>query len=82
MNRSREPAPVALGTSAALTYPNDRLCFFGQMVSLFGTRMQVTALGYLVIALVGVMSFFGMSFATLIPAWAVEILGGDARTNG
>jgi hypothetical protein len=27
-------------------------------------------------------SLFGMSFATLIPAWAVKILGGDARTNG
>jgi MFS family permease len=25
---------------------------------------------------------FGISFATLIPAWAVTILGGDARTNG
>jgi MFS family permease len=34
------------------------------------------------IALIGVMSLFGMSFATLIPAWAVKILGGDARTNG
>ncbi len=27
-------------------------------------------------------SLFGMSFATLIPAWAVEILHGDARING
>ena len=34
------------------------------------------------IALIGVMSLFGMSFATLIPAWAVNVLGGDARTNG
>lgn len=27
-------------------------------------------------------SFFGISFATLIPAWAVKVLGGDAATNG
>ena len=27
-------------------------------------------------------SLFGMSFATLIPAWAVQILHGDSRTNG
>jgi MFS family permease len=34
------------------------------------------------IGLIGAMSLFGMSFATLIPAWAVKVLGGDARTNG
>jgi MFS family permease len=28
------------------------------------------------------MSLFGMSFVTLIPAWAVQVLGGDASTNG
>jgi predicted MFS family arabinose efflux permease len=27
-------------------------------------------------------SVFGMSFVTLLPAWAVSILGGDATTNG
>jgi len=34
------------------------------------------------IVLVGMVCLFGISFATLIPAWAVTILGGDARTNG
>jgi MFS family permease len=34
------------------------------------------------IGLVGVTSLFGISFATLFPAWAVRILGGDATTNG
>ncbi len=34
------------------------------------------------IGVVAVTSFFGISFATLIPAWAVKILGGDATTNG
>jgi MFS family permease len=34
------------------------------------------------ISVVAVTSFCGISFATLIPAWAVKILGGDATTNG
>lgn len=34
------------------------------------------------IALVGATSLFGISFATLFPAWAVDVLGGDATTNG
>jgi MFS family permease len=35
-----------------------------------------------VMCLLGAVSLFGMSFVTIIPAWAVEILKGDARTNG
>ncbi|MGO9307452.1 MAG: MFS transporter [Spirochaetia bacterium] len=35
-----------------------------------------------VMCLLGSVSLFGMSFVTLIPAWAVGVLGGDARTNG
>jgi len=34
------------------------------------------------ILIVAVTSLFGMSFATLVPAWAVRILHGDATTNG
>jgi len=34
------------------------------------------------IAVVGITTFFGVSFATLIPAWAVKIMGGDSTTNG
>src|SRR6476469_3106762 len=34
------------------------------------------------IGLVGMTSMFGISFATLFPAWAVDVLGGDATTNG
>ena len=29
-----------------------------------------------------IISLFGISLMTLLPAWAVEILGGDVRTNG
>ena len=47
-------------------------------------------LGYLrreptVRTLIGVaafVSFFGLGYVTLMPAWAVEVLGGDAVTNG
>jgi MFS family permease len=35
-----------------------------------------------VMCLLGALSLFGMAFVTLIPAWAVDILKGDARTNG
>jgi MFS family permease len=35
-----------------------------------------------VIILVGVISLFGISYATIIPAWAVKMLHGDATTNG
>lgn len=34
------------------------------------------------IGMVAVTSLFGFSFVTLFPAWAVTVLGGDARTNG
>jgi MFS family permease len=34
------------------------------------------------ISLVGVISIFGISYITLLPAWAVTILHGDAATNG
>jgi MFS family permease len=34
------------------------------------------------VVLVGLVSWFGISFVTLIPAWAVTILHGDELTNG
>jgi MFS family permease len=34
------------------------------------------------ISLVGVISIFGISYLTLLPAWAVKIMHGDAATNG
>ncbi|MGB9721099.1 MAG: MFS transporter [bacterium] len=36
----------------------------------------------LLILTIGVMALFGAAFTTLLPAWAVKILSGDARTNG
>jgi MFS family permease len=31
---------------------------------------------------IGVLSLFGMSLLTLLPAWATDVLGGDVTTNG
>jgi MFS family permease len=61
-------------------------------------RPQVTAvlddlkegLGYIghnsgirtLIGVAGVISLFGLAYMTLIPAWAVTVLGGDETTNG
>jgi MFS family permease len=36
----------------------------------------------MLISNIGVTTLFGLSIATLIPAWSVDILGGDAKTNG
>ncbi len=36
----------------------------------------------MLIAIVGMISLFGVSVGTLIPAWAVKILHGNATTNG
>jgi predicted MFS family arabinose efflux permease len=34
------------------------------------------------VCLITAVSIFGMTFATLIPAWAMKTLGGDSLTNG
>ncbi len=36
----------------------------------------------LLIAGLGIVSLFGLGFITLMPAWAVNVLGGDVKTNG
>ena len=57
-------------TFTALTYPNYRLWFWGQMISLFGTWMQSTALGFLVYDLTGSPAYLGYAgFAASIPTW-------------
>ncbi len=35
-----------------------------------------------IIGLIAVVALFGIAYATLLPAWAVKVLGGDAKTNG
>ncbi|MBM4172317.1 MAG: MFS transporter [Ignavibacteria bacterium] len=64
-------------TFAALKYPNYRLWFWGQMISLFGSWMQSTALAFFVFELTNSPAFLGyIGFAAGIPAWLFTFYGG------
>jgi MFS family permease len=61
----------------ALHYPNYRLWFWGQMISLFGTWMQSTALGFLIFELTRSPAYLGYTgFAMGIPSWFFMMYGG------
>ncbi len=69
--------PSVQRTFAALKYRNYRLWFSGQLVSLFGTWMQVTAQGYLVFQLTQSPAYLGyVGFAAGVPAWLFTLYGG------
>ncbi len=64
-------------TFAALSYPNYRLWFFGQMISLFGTWMQSSAQGYLIYDITRSPAYLGyVGFASGIAAWIFMLWGG------
>ncbi len=64
-------------TFPALTYPNYRLWFGGQVISLFGMWMQSTAQGYLVYQLTRSPAYLGyISFAFGVPMWLFTLYGG------
>ena len=64
-------------TFISLRYPNYRLWFAGQLVSLFGTWMQITAQGFLVYELTGSPAYLGyVGFAAGIPSWLFTLYGG------
>jgi MFS family permease len=64
-------------TFAALKYPNYRLWFWGQMVSLFGTWMQMTAQGFLVFELTHSPAYLGyVGFSAGVPTWLLMLYGG------
>ncbi|MGE5365229.1 MAG: MFS transporter [Bacteroidota bacterium] len=64
-------------TFAALQYPNYRLWFWGQMISLLGSWMQTTAQGFLVFELTHSPVFLGyVGFASGVPSWIFTIYGG------
>ncbi len=64
-------------TFIALKYPNYRLWFGGQLISLVGTWMQVTAQGYLVYTLTGSAKWLGLvGFAAGVPSWLFTLYGG------
>jgi MFS family permease len=64
-------------TFAAFQYPNYRLWFIGQLVSLVGTWMQSTAQGYLAYDLTQSTAFLGyVGFIGGIPTWIFTLYGG------
>lgn len=78
-DKSVQPARrlSARSTFASLQYPNYRLWFFGQLVSLVGTWMQSTAQGYLVYQLTNSPAYLGyVGFAGGIPSWLFTLYGG------
>jgi MFS family permease len=79
-NISPVPASLPVGvrrTFIALKYPNYRLWFGGQLISLVGTWMQATAQGYLVYTLTGSAAWLGLvGFAAGIPSWIFTLYGG------
>ena len=62
---------------ASLNYPNYRLWFTGQLISLVGTWMQNTAQAYLAFELTKSPAFLGyVAFATGIPTWIFMLYAG------
>jgi MFS family permease len=67
----------ARNTFLALKHRNYRLYFWGQLVSLFGTWMQITAQGFLAFELTRSAAFLGvLGFATGAPTLAFMLYGG------
>jgi MFS family permease len=68
---------ISTGTFAALQFPNYKLWFFGQMVSLVGTWMQATAQQYLIYTLTGSAAYLGIiAFANGLPSILLTLYGG------
>lgn len=64
-------------TFTALRHRNYRLWFIGQAISLFGTWMQMTAVGFLVFDLTRSPAYLGyVGFASGVPAWLFMMYGG------
>ncbi len=64
---------------AAFAFRNYRLWFVGQVVSLFGTWMQSTALGYFIFELTHSTAYLGyFAFISGIPTWLFMLYGGVA----
>lgn len=64
-------------TFLSLRYPNYRLWFIGQLVSLVGTWMQSAAQGYLIYELTQSPVYLGyVSFASGLPSWIFTLYAG------
>src|ERR687886_688054 len=76
--RTAEEAPgFWRRTFAALQHRNYRLWFLGQLVSLVGTWMQITAQSFLVFQLTHSTAYLGyVGFANGLPSWLFMLYGG------
>lgn len=64
-------------TFAALRHRNYRLWFFGQLVSMVGTWMQITAQSFLIFQLTHSTAYLGyVGFANGLPSWLFMLYGG------
>lgn len=64
-------------TFAALRHRNYRLWFFGQLVSMIGTWMQITAQSFLIFQLTHSTAYLGyVGFANGLPSWLFMLYGG------
>jgi len=64
-------------TFTSLKYPNFRLWFIGQLISLVGTWTQATAQGYLIYELTQSPAYLGyVSFASGLPSWFFTLYAG------
>lgn len=64
-------------TFYALKYPNYRLWFWGQLISVFGSWMQMTAQAFLIYELTHSPAFLGYAgFAAGLPSWLFMLYGG------
>lgn len=64
-------------TFSALKHRNFKLWFYGQMISMIGTWMQITAQAYLVFELTHSSSYLGyVGFAAGVPSWIFMFYGG------
>ncbi len=64
-------------TFEAFTYPNYRLFFIGQVISVMGSNMQSTAQGYLVYELTSSASYLGtVSFMYTVPSFLFMLVSG------
>jgi len=78
LNSAAQRSSVTVsGTFAAFRHRNFRLWFVGQLVSLVGTWMQITAQGYLIYTLTGSAAYLGyVGFISGIPSWLFMVYGG------
>ncbi|MBC7360962.1 MAG: MFS transporter [Candidatus Aminicenantes bacterium] len=64
-------------TFYALKYPNYRLWFWGQLISVFGSWMQMTAQAFLVYEITQSPAYLGyVGFAAGLPTWLFMLYGG------